>query len=113
MSTPEDTVKGQPRKRRKITRSREGCLTCRRRRKLCSFDKPVCEACARLSLVSCSVNSLTAGMYMARHGRAWSVQSAISRCDARDRASAGSGSCVSSNGLVWFRRLRSCDRWAV
>ncbi|WRT66087.1 uncharacterized protein IL334_003040 [Kwoniella shivajii] len=38
------------RKRRKVTRSKLGCLTCRRRRKLCDMSKPKCGACDRLKL---------------------------------------------------------------
>ncbi|KAK8858954.1 hypothetical protein IAR55_003185 [Kwoniella newhampshirensis] len=38
------------RKRRKVTRSKSGCLTCRRRRKLCDMAKPQCGACVRLTL---------------------------------------------------------------
>ncbi|WVR07312.1 hypothetical protein IAU60_004353 [Kwoniella sp. DSM 27419] len=38
------------RKRRKVTRSKLGCLTCRKRRKLCDMAKPACGACERLSL---------------------------------------------------------------
>lgn len=41
------------RKRRKVTRSRLGCLTCRKRRKLCDMAKPVCQACTRLK-IQCS-----------------------------------------------------------
>jgi hypothetical protein len=40
------------RKRRKVTRSRAGCLTCRKRRKLCDMGKPDCGACERLRMVS-------------------------------------------------------------
>ena len=42
------------RKRRKVTRSRAGCLTCRKRRKLCDMGKPDCGACERLRMVSTS-----------------------------------------------------------
>ncbi|WWC61542.1 uncharacterized protein I303_104126 [Kwoniella dejecticola CBS 10117] len=38
------------RKRRKVTRSKLGCLTCRKRRKLCDQNKPNCGACGRLQL---------------------------------------------------------------
>ncbi|WVF71737.1 hypothetical protein IAT40_006545 [Kwoniella sp. CBS 6097] len=38
------------RKRRKVTRSKLGCLTCRKRRKLCDMNKAVCGACERLNL---------------------------------------------------------------
>ncbi|WVQ77263.1 hypothetical protein IAR50_006947 [Cryptococcus sp. DSM 104548] len=38
------------RKRRKVTRSRLGCFTCRKRRKLCDMEKPVCQACTRLKM---------------------------------------------------------------
>ncbi|WWD17573.1 hypothetical protein CI109_102014 [Kwoniella shandongensis] len=38
------------RKRRKVTRSKLGCLTCRRRRKLCDMTKPECGACVRLKM---------------------------------------------------------------
>lgn len=39
------------RKRRKVTRTRSGCLTCRRRRKACDMVKPECGACLRLKKV--------------------------------------------------------------
>lgn len=42
---------GSARKRRKVTRSRAGCLTCRKRRKLCDMAKPDCGACERLRMV--------------------------------------------------------------
>ena len=42
---------GTARKRRKVTRSRAGCLTCRKRRKLCDMAKPDCGACERLRMV--------------------------------------------------------------
>jgi hypothetical protein len=35
----------------KHTRSRAGCLTCRKRRKGCDRSKPICGACDRLKLV--------------------------------------------------------------
>ncbi|ORY35758.1 fungal-specific transcription factor domain-domain-containing protein [Naematelia encephala] len=38
-------------KRRPVTRSRAGCLTCRKRRKLCDMSRPECHACKRLSMV--------------------------------------------------------------
>jgi transcriptional activator protein UGA3 len=41
-----------PRKRRKVTRSKLGCLTCRRRKKLCDMEHPTCSACVRLGKVS-------------------------------------------------------------
>ncbi|TYJ53754.1 hypothetical protein B9479_005592 [Cryptococcus floricola] len=44
----DDTEPG--RKRRKVTRSRLGCFTCRKRRKLCDMGKPVCQACTRLKM---------------------------------------------------------------
>jgi hypothetical protein len=40
------------RKRRKVTRTRSGCLTCRQRRKACDMAKPECGACLRLKKVS-------------------------------------------------------------
>ncbi|KGB74687.2 transcriptional activator [Cryptococcus deuterogattii R265] len=46
------------RKRRKVTRSRLGCLTCRKRRKLCDMTKPICQACTRLK-IECSWPSET------------------------------------------------------
>lgn len=57
-------------KRRKVSRSRAGCLTCRKRRKLCDMARPVCNACDRLEMVrvlrDLDVARLTrAGMYMA------------------------------------------------
>jgi hypothetical protein len=39
------------RKRRKVKRTRNGCLTCRKRRKLCDLERPLCGACVRLKLV--------------------------------------------------------------
>ncbi|KAJ9115427.1 hypothetical protein QFC22_005184 [Naganishia vaughanmartiniae] len=36
--------------KRKITRSRIGCFTCRRRKKACDLGKPVCQGCTRLGL---------------------------------------------------------------
>jgi hypothetical protein len=48
----EDFTRYGPRKRRKVERSRSGCLTCRKRHKLCDRGKPTCAACQRLSLVS-------------------------------------------------------------
>jgi hypothetical protein len=41
-----------PRKRRKITRSKSGCLHCRRRKKRCDMTRPVCESCSKLQVVS-------------------------------------------------------------
>lgn len=43
------------RKRRKVTRSRLGCLTCRKRRKLCDMIKPICQACTRLKIASSDI----------------------------------------------------------
>lgn len=43
------------RKRRKVTRSRLGCLTCRKRRKLCDMTKPICQACTRLKIASSDI----------------------------------------------------------
>jgi hypothetical protein len=40
------------RKRRRVTRTRLGCLTCRKRRKRCDMTKPECCTCQRLKLVS-------------------------------------------------------------
>jgi hypothetical protein len=34
-----------------ITRSRLGCASCRKRKKACDLEKPVCGACSRLKLV--------------------------------------------------------------
>lgn len=45
--SPDESAK----KRRKVTRSRLGCLTCRKRRKLCDMAKPCCDACSRLKMV--------------------------------------------------------------
>ncbi|KAK6910371.1 hypothetical protein I203_104403 [Kwoniella mangroviensis CBS 8507] len=45
-----DTPLSPGRKRRKVTRSKLGCLTCRKRRKLCDMMKPTCGACTRLQL---------------------------------------------------------------
>ena len=60
----EDFTRYGPRKRRKVERSRSGCLTCRKRHKLCDRGKPSCAACQRLSLVSfdacCKLYSLDA-----------------------------------------------------
>lgn len=71
---------GTARKRRKVTRSRAGCLTCRKRRKLCDMAKPDCGACERLRMVRVMCKplghpSLTPGMCVAcrakpRRGRA-------------------------------------------
>lgn len=36
--------------KRKITRSRIGCFTCRRRKKACDLGKPICQGCTRLGL---------------------------------------------------------------
>jgi hypothetical protein len=47
------------RKRRKVTRSRLGCLTCRKRRKLCDMTKPFCNACSRLKMVRGSDNGIS------------------------------------------------------
>lgn len=40
------------RKRRRVTRTRLGCFTCRKRRKRCDMTKPECCTCQRLKLVS-------------------------------------------------------------
>jgi hypothetical protein len=40
------------RKRRKVVRSRAGCLVCRKRRKACDMTKPQCGTCVRLKMVS-------------------------------------------------------------
>ena len=59
------------RKRRKVTRTRAGCLTCRQRRKACDMVKPECGACLRLKKVSIcndfitSVKLTTQGMLLA------------------------------------------------
>ena len=50
--TQDGPTRHGPRKRRKITRSKLGCLTCRRRKKLCNMAHPVCESCSRLGRVS-------------------------------------------------------------
>lgn len=47
--TPESTPRGS-RKRRHGKRSRSGCLTCRRRKKKCAEERPVCRHCHRLGL---------------------------------------------------------------
>ncbi|KAF2742833.1 putative Zn(II)2Cys6 transcription factor-like protein [Sporormia fimetaria CBS 119925] len=41
----------RPRQRSFAPRSRQGCLTCRRRRKRCDQQEPKCGACVRLNLV--------------------------------------------------------------
>lgn len=41
----------QMKAKRKFTRSRTGCLTCRARRKKCDEMKPVCDSCKRLGLI--------------------------------------------------------------
>ncbi|KAM5347101.1 hypothetical protein ACJ41O_010106 [Fusarium nematophilum] len=41
---------GAPRRKRYASRSRAGCLTCRRRRKRCIGQRPRCDACQRLDL---------------------------------------------------------------
>ena len=43
---------GPSTKKRKVKRSRSGCLTCRKRRKLCDMHRPQCQSCERLKLVS-------------------------------------------------------------
>ncbi|KAL1410868.1 hypothetical protein Q8F55_001811 [Vanrija albida] len=43
----------RPSRRIKYTRSKSGCLTCRKRRKQCDMAKPKCQACVRLQL-ACS-----------------------------------------------------------
>ncbi|KAJ9102980.1 hypothetical protein QFC19_004537 [Naganishia cerealis] len=44
------TLDGPVITKRKITRSRIGCFTCRRRKKACDLGKPVCQGCTRLGL---------------------------------------------------------------
>jgi hypothetical protein len=46
------------RKRRKVVRSRAGCLICRKRRKACDMTKPQCGTCVRLKMVSGGMTSL-------------------------------------------------------
>ncbi|GAA6022785.1 hypothetical protein JCM10207_000416 [Rhodosporidiobolus poonsookiae] len=36
--------------RKKLKRTKDGCVTCRRRKKLCDLTKPSCNACIRLAL---------------------------------------------------------------
>jgi hypothetical protein len=50
--TPASTNKESGRKRRKVVRSRAGCLVCRKRRKACDMAKPQCGTCVRLKMVS-------------------------------------------------------------
>ncbi|OWZ62588.1 hypothetical protein AYX14_00008 [Cryptococcus neoformans] len=52
-STSGSQAPSHGRKRRKVTRTRLGCFTCRKRRKLCDMIKPVCQACTRLK-IECS-----------------------------------------------------------
>ncbi|ORY27123.1 fungal-specific transcription factor domain-domain-containing protein [Naematelia encephala] len=66
------------RKRRKVTRSKSGCLTCRKRRKLCDMIKPACGACSRLKM-DCSWPSDDGGR-VSHHNRAFStVRSSLVR----------------------------------
>lgn len=37
-------------KRSRVSRGKNGCLTCRRRKKKCSLCKPICRECERLKL---------------------------------------------------------------
>ena len=50
-SPPESGPPGS-KKRAKVTRSKDGCLCCRKRRKRCDMERPDCSACQRLRLVS-------------------------------------------------------------
>lgn len=47
--TPEQDAVPQQRQRRFAPRSRQGCLTCRARRKRCDAHRPVCRTCTRLN----------------------------------------------------------------
>lgn len=47
---PEQEVVPQQRQRRYAPRSRQGCLTCRARRKRCDAHRPVCHTCTRLNV---------------------------------------------------------------
>lgn len=47
--TPEQEAIPQQRQRRFAPRSRQGCLTCRARRKRCDAHHPVCRTCTRLN----------------------------------------------------------------
>ncbi|PTB44628.1 hypothetical protein M441DRAFT_187533 [Trichoderma asperellum CBS 433.97] len=47
--TPEQDAIPQQRQRRYAPRSRQGCLTCRARRKRCDAHRPVCRTCTRLN----------------------------------------------------------------
>ncbi|KAH8127448.1 fungal-specific transcription factor domain-containing protein [Trichoderma asperelloides] len=47
--TPEQEAIPQQRQRRFAPRSRQGCLTCRARRKRCDAHRPVCRTCTRLN----------------------------------------------------------------
>jgi transcriptional activator protein UGA3 len=48
IATPE-TALPKPRRRRYAPRSRDGCLTCRARRKKCDAKQPVCQTCVRVN----------------------------------------------------------------
>ncbi|KAL2204361.1 hypothetical protein CC79DRAFT_1277865 [Sarocladium strictum] len=50
-SQPRSTVSRTQRKRRFAPRTRNGCLTCRARRKKCDVEQPVCRACVRVNAI--------------------------------------------------------------
>ncbi|KAL5089605.1 hypothetical protein Trisim1_005298 [Trichoderma cf. simile WF8] len=47
--TPEQEANPRQRQRRYAPRSRQGCLTCRARRKRCDIQHPVCRTCTRVN----------------------------------------------------------------
>ncbi|GAA5929268.1 hypothetical protein JCM1841_004761 [Sporobolomyces salmonicolor] len=47
---PPSTIAGEPSSKPKNRRTRQGCLTCRKRKKLCNEEKPRCGGCTRLAL---------------------------------------------------------------
>ncbi|GAA5891846.1 hypothetical protein JCM5296_003248 [Sporobolomyces johnsonii] len=48
--TPPSAIPGDPSSKPKKRRTRQGCLTCRKRKKLCNEEKPRCGGCTRLAL---------------------------------------------------------------
>ncbi|RDW26192.1 fungal-specific transcription factor domain-domain-containing protein [Yarrowia lipolytica] len=51
MSAPKDPVPAAPPVQPPRKRSRDGCYTCRKRKKRCDETRPVCECCKRLGIV--------------------------------------------------------------
>lgn len=48
-----DNVPKQRKLRKKYTKTRDGCLNCKRRRKKCDEEKPICKGCFRNKLECC------------------------------------------------------------